>query len=68
MDIGYLKAFVICGVATCIGTVVHYGPRRLMQTNHPVQGIIGTFVIGGLLGILAYPILRRLGGEWWLWK
>jgi hypothetical protein len=42
MDTGYLKAFVICGAACCIGPIVRYSPRRFFHSSPPIQGAIAT--------------------------
>lgn len=68
MDTGYIKAFVICGAFTCIGSIFRYGPRRFFAGNHPFQAAIATFVLGGIVGALLYPLVSRMGGEWWFWK
>jgi hypothetical protein len=72
MDTGYLKAFVISGAFCCIGTILSYGPRSFFKSRHegkhPFQAAIGAFVFGGLGGMLAYPLLKALGGEWAFWK
>jgi hypothetical protein len=65
MDIGHLKAFVICGMFCSIGTILSYGPRRFFESRregkHPFQAAIGAFVLGGLGGLLFYPLLKALG-------
>ncbi|MBI4650552.1 hypothetical protein HY745_04555 [Candidatus Desantisbacteria bacterium] len=68
MDPGYYKAFIICGAATLVGTILRYGHRRLIQANYPIQGAIVVFVLGGLVGMTVYPLLKMLGGQWAFWK
>jgi hypothetical protein len=68
MDTGYIKAFVICGAFTCIGTVIRYGPRKFFAGNHPFQAAIAVFVLGGVGGALVYPLFTKLGGYWAFWK
>ena len=63
MDSGYIKAFIICGSFTCIGTIVRPGPRRFFAEKHPFQADIGVFLLGGVGGALLYPLLGRLGGQ-----
>ena len=68
MDTCYIKAFVICGTFTCIGTIILYGPRRFFAGNNPFKVAIAAFVFGVIGGALLYPILSRMGSEWWFWK
>jgi hypothetical protein len=73
MDTGYLKAFVICGAFCCIGTIFSLGgPRRFFASRHegkhPFQAAIGAFVLGGLGGVLVYPVLKAMEGGWAFWK
>lgn len=65
---GYFKAFIITGTVCCIATIIQYGPRRFFQGKHPFQAAFGAFLLGGLAGMLFYPLVMKLGGEWRWWK
>lgn len=64
----YVKAFIICGAFACLGSIVLSGPRRFFSSNHPFQAAATVFVLGGIVGAIAYPLLAMMGGEWRLWK
>lgn len=68
MDPGYLKAFFITGIVTCVGVIARYGPRKFFAAdNHYIQALVTFLIFGGLLGMLAYFLLLRFGVDfhWW---
>ena len=65
---GYLKAFIITGAVCCVACIIQHGPRRFFQGKHPFQAALAAFIIGGIGGMLFYPLLTKLGGEWRWWK
>lgn len=68
MDYGYLKAFIITGVICCICSIIRYGPRRFFEGKHPFQAAFALFILGGLGGILFYPLIMKMGSHWRFWK
>jgi len=72
MELGYLKAFVICGTFCSVGTIILYGPRRFFESRregkHPFQAAIVACTLGGLGGMIFYPLFKAVECGWAFWR